>query len=139
VVKDVPATQPFTLVSFSSLAEFVGGLGVADPLAQATLGTLAVQVFDCNGDPAPDVELKLTDQDQFPDLRMAQPWAVQDRIPVLNRPTDVSGNAGFIGLPARNIAVEASVLGRSFGSRSFRITPQRLTTGTIRVNYDVGY
>jgi hypothetical protein len=103
------------------------------------MGTLAVQVFDCNQDPAPDVEMRLTDQDQFSDLRTAQPWGVQDRIPVLNRPTDTDGIAGFIGLPTRNVAIEAVVNGRTFGSRSFRIGSNRLTTGTIRVSYDVGY
>jgi len=139
MLQDVIATQPFLLVSESYLLEIMQGLGVAAPSRSAGLGMLRVQVLDCNLDPAPGVELRLSDQDQPGDQLTAQAWANQARIPVLNAPTDDEGIAGFIDLPTENFVFEAVVNGRTFGSRTFPISPNRLTTGTIRVNYDVGY
>jgi hypothetical protein len=110
----------------------------ADPLQMAGLGMLTVQVLDCHGDPAPGVELRLLDQNQLPDTRSVQRWSNRAYIPVLNQPTDEDGMTGFIGLPIGNLRFEAVVNGRTFGSRAFAVRPDRLTTGTIRVDYSVG-
>jgi hypothetical protein len=138
IVQDVVATQPFSMVSLTSLGEFISGLG-ADPVQASSLGVLALLVFDCNNDPAPDVNVVLADLEQRPTLQSAEPYAIQDRIPVPNRPTDQDGLAGFINLPIENVAVEGVIQGRRFGSRVIRIQPGRLTTGTIRADYSVGY
>jgi hypothetical protein len=133
VTRNVVATQPFTLVSLSSFAEFATGLG-ADPAVAGTQGALAVQILDCNNDPAPEVELRLSDPAR-PSLQNAELWAAQGLIPVPNQPTDRAGVAGFINLPSENVAVEAFVAGKTFGGRSFRIQAGRLTTGTMRPQY----
>lgn len=137
--EDVTATQAFSLVSETSAAEFLAGLGVANPLEAVSLGILAAQVFDCNNDPAPEVTLYLPDQAQQPALQSARPFATNDRLPKTNAATDDEGIAGFINLPPVNISVEAEVEGRRFGLRTFRIQPGRLTSGTIRPSYTLGY
>jgi hypothetical protein len=137
MVADVLATQPFNMISQSSLQEFSVGLG-ADPAVIASAGVLGLQVFDCNNDPAADVTLRLTDLDSRPSLLAAQAWAAVDRIPVLNRPTDNDGIGGFIMLPIENVVIEAEVLGRLFGRRGIVIRPGRLTAATIRPDYTIG-
>ncbi|HKO91103.1 MAG TPA: hypothetical protein VJU61_08125 [Polyangiaceae bacterium] len=133
MTKNVVATQPFAMVSETSFGEFALGLG-ANPMVVGTQGALAVQILDCNSDPAPGVELRLTDKER-PTLQNAQLWAAQGGIPVPDQSTDASGIAGFINLPNENIAFEAYVANRTFGKRSFRVAAGRLTTGTIRPTY----
>jgi len=135
--ENVVATQPFSMVSLTSFGEFVAGLRV-DPMRASQLGVLALLVFDCNSDPAVDVELKLTTGADSPEVDVV-PFAIQDRIPVADRRTDVSGLAGFVNVPLGNVTVEALVDGRSFGSTSFPVLPGRLTSGTLRTNYVKGY
>jgi len=133
MTQNVVATQPFAMVSLTSFGEFAVGLG-AKPELVGTQGALAVQVLDCNSDPAPGVQLRLTDKDR-PTLQNAQLWAAQGGIPVPDEVTDASGIAGFINLPNENIAFEAFVANRTFGKRSFRIVAGVLTTGTMRPSY----
>lgn len=138
MVSAVVQPQPFNLVSETSFVEFVRGMG-ADPAVVASQGVLAVQVLDCNSDPAPGVELRLADREDRPSLQTAQGWAIQRRIPVLNQVTDAQGLAGFINLPIENVVVEASVEGRVFGRTSFRIDVGRLTGATMRPSYATAY
>jgi hypothetical protein len=134
VARDIQNPQPFLMLSQSSLVEFVGGLGV-DPMKPILgLGVLAVYVLDCDGNLAPGVTLRL------PDLSDAEaanviPWGINRGIPVLDQPTDVSGIAGFIGLPLRNLVIEAEVNGRRFGNSPIPVRALRLTTGAIRPSY----
>jgi len=134
MTQNVVATQPFTMVSNTSFGEFVLGLG-ADPTVVGAQGALAVQILDCNSDPAPGVQLRLSDPDR-PSLQGALRWAAQGRIPVPDQVTDQDGVTGFLNLPKNeNVAVEAFVAGQTFGGRSFHIEAGRLTTGTIRPSY----
>jgi len=135
MIENVVATVPFSMVSISSLGEFLAGLG-ADPMTASQLGVLVMVVFDCNSDPAPNVQLKLTTRQPATDVI---PWAIQDFIPVAGRPTDERGIAGFVNVPLENVTVEALIDGRSFGSTSFPVLPGRLTGGTLRPAYDKAY
>jgi len=135
MVEPVVATQPFSMLTTSSVGEFISGLG-ANPMTASQLGVLALLVFDCNNDPAPDVGPKITTRQPATDLI---PYAIQDQIPVANRRTDESGIAGFVNVPLENVTVEAEVEGRTFGSTSFPILPGRITSGTLRVSYNKAY
>jgi hypothetical protein len=129
ITRDVIATQPFPLVTASAFADFVTGLG-ADPMVAGQLGTLGVQIYDCNQDPAKGVSLVILNDPSTVEGKIA--WAQAGAVPVATTETDESGLTGFINLPGINLNVEAVVQGYHFGQRSFRVRPGRLTTGAIR-------
>jgi hypothetical protein len=142
ITGDVPLTQPIPLVSNSSYSDFVGGLGL-DPVAASTLGTLGVQIFDCDQDPAPDVSLFLPDAESIPALQqgvLAYYVTGPGQVPVPTSQTDNSGIAGFFKLPLINITVEAVWQGHHFGRTTIPIKEGRITTASIRaVGYANGY
>lgn len=138
VRQDVVA-PPFMLFTEATLAELALDLGVGDTEGARSRGMVLFQVLDCNLDPARDVQLRLPDQDQNPELRDVLPWGTSSRILVANMPTDGDGIAGFFGVPPGNHVVEAVVEGRAFGRRIIRVDENSVTAGTLRVNYDIGY
>src|SRR5262249_17804512 len=85
VLEHVTAPQVFPRLSQSQLLEFLYAFGVTDRELSAGMGVLAVQVFDCNHDPAPDVALRLSDENEPDVLAAAQSWALEDRIPLPDR------------------------------------------------------
>jgi hypothetical protein len=132
LTSDVSSPLPFQVLEDSAVDSFARNLG-ADPEGARANGVLAVQVLDCTGAPAENVQLGIRGE-----LGDAIPWAAAQRIPVpgtASAPaiTDRGGVAGFVLLrPVATRFYAIAPNGKTFGEQAFVPIAGRVTTGVIR-------
>ena len=130
------ATDPFTLVSMDSLVGFVRDVGIN---VDQRLGIMALEIRDCLGNRVEGARLNLPDRATRPELQSADYYAIDQRFPVIDVPTDADGIAGWVNLPEGTVVVEAVLNGRTFGQTRMRILGGRITSAVIRPDYSTAF